>query len=576
MNQFLEFISDIKVVIAIAVMILVLLIWLIIQRVKTKRLKGDLEELQNSYRQLKNIPVSLKMNKAAALSKLDPDTVSKVTAAQADYDRVQSDLLKINESLADVDDYISSGKLSKADKAMDDLETEISVTENSAKNLEAALDGILAQETNNRQEVNGLKNTFRALKAKANEEATRLAFAWPMVEQKLTDTEKMFSTFEEWMYSNDFDKANDELEHMRSSIKELACMLSEMPSLIEDARGIIPKMAESLHTDYAKANKQGVYLKHLDAAKNLSLMTVALKDDIKKLRTGNTEGVREHLDDYKQRITQMENEIRRETEADHELERLVNEAEETAKEAKRNQKYVNASFAKYSDRYGLEGVKENLAKQNEQLERLNREIPALLKEAAMGNAPATQFVGPLSDMTRDLNAANSEFAAMKEKIDSFSSDEDRAKKQLVKLQIIMNQMQVKIRKYKLPNISSSYEADMEKASAYIDKLNQLMKETPLNIQIVNAVLSEALKFIYELYNNVNNVVGTVVMVENTIVFGNRYRSTYADIDSELTRSELSFRNGQYTQALTTAIATIEKIHPGNYESMIKENAKSAA
>ena len=60
MNQFLEFISDIKVVIAIAVMILVLLIWLIIQRVKTKRLKGDLEELQNSYRQVKNIPVSLK------------------------------------------------------------------------------------------------------------------------------------------------------------------------------------------------------------------------------------------------------------------------------------------------------------------------------------------------------------------------------------------------------------------------------------------------------------------------------------------------------------------------------------
>ncbi len=74
----------------------------------------------------------------------------------------------------------------------------------------------------------------------------------------------------------------------------------------------------------------------------------------------------------------------------------------------------------------------------------------------------------------------------------------------------------------------------------------------------------------------NNVVGTVVMVENTIVFGNRYRSTYADIDTELTRSELSFRNGEYTQALTTAIATIEKIHPGNYESMIKENAKSAA
>ena len=49
-----------------------------------------------------------------------------------------------------------------------------------------------------------------------------------------------------------------------------------------------------------------------------------------------------------------------------------------------------------------------------------------------------------------------------------------------------------------------------------------------------------------------------------------------DIDSELTRAELCFRNGEYTQALTVALATIERIHPGSYEKLIKENAQSAA
>jgi septation ring formation regulator len=149
-------------------------------------------------------------------------------------------------------------------------------------------------------------------------------------------------------------------------------------------------------------------------------------------------------------------------------------------------------------------------------------------------------------------------------------------KQLVKLQIIMNQMQVKIRRYKLPNISTAYEEDMNKANTYIHHLEVLLKETPISIQLLNSTLQEALEFIYKLYNNVNNVVGTVVMVENTIVFGNRYRSTYEDIDSELTRSELCFRNGEYTQALQIAISTMEKIHPGNYESIVRENAKSAA
>ena len=576
MNQFLEFISDIKVVIAIAVIILILLIWLIIQRVKTKRLRDELSELESHYKLIKNIPVSMKMNKAAALSRLDPDAVATVNAAQADFDRVQSDIVRITESLSDAEDHINAGKLGKADRLMTDLETELNATESYAKSLESTLDAILARETTQRQEVTQLKNKFRALKAQAQENATRLAFAWPIVEQKVTDTEKMFSTFEEWMFSNDYDKANNELEHIRASIDELEQVLDTMPGLIEDARGIIPKMAENLHRDYARARKQGVYLKHLEAQKNLSTMTAALKDDLKQLKSGNTEGIREHLDDYKQRINQMDHEIKKETQADYELTKIVSETEEMAAEANRNAKFVNDAYAKYSDRYGLASIAETLTEKNVQLNKINEQIPQLLNEAAEGNAPASETLSALKTLNRQLVSCAADISEIRQRIEMSTGDEDRAKKQLVKLQIIMNQMQVKIRKYKLPNISAAYEQDMEKASGYISRLEELMAETPLNIQLMNSTLQEALNFIYQLYNNVNNVVGTVVMVENTIVFGNRYRSTYADIDSELTRSELSFRNGEYTNALTTAIATIEKIHPGNYESMIKENAKSAA
>lgn len=189
--------------------------------------------------------------------------------------------------------------------------------------------------------------------------------------------------------------------------------------------------------------------------------------------------------------------------------------------------------------------------------------------------PSSMVVVNIADLNQKVTNVNHALKDIKSRIEMATGDEDRASKQLTKLQIIMNLMQVKIRKYKLPNISEQYEDDMRKAYEYIRSLDGLMKESPINMQLLNSTLQEALDFIYKLYNNVNNVVGTVVMVENTIVFGNRYRSTYADIDSELTRSELCFRNGEYTKALTIAIATIEKIHPGNYEYMIKENSKGA-
>ena len=188
---------------------------------------------------------------------------------------------------------------------------------------------------------------------------------------------------------------------------------------------------------------------------------------------------------------------------------------------------------------------------------------------------ASKSLNDLQEVERSLNEVTTSLNSIKERINNVSGDEDRAKKQLVKLQVIMNQLQVSIRKYKLPSISAQYEEDMNKANEYIHRLESLLAETPLNVQLLNSTLKEAIDFIYKLYNNVNNVVGAVMMVENTIVFGNRYRSTYPDIDSELTRSELCFRNGEYTQALTIAIATIEKIHPGNYEKMVKENARAA-
>ena len=210
------------------------------------------------------------------------------------------------------------------------------------------------------------------------------------------------------------------------------------------------------------------------------------------------------------------------------------------------------------------------------MDTINTKKPLVFQDVSNTMLPATSILTTLRELNKSASDCDASLKKMREQIDEASVDEARAKKQLVKLQIIMNQLQVKIRKYKLPNISETYHEDMSKANEYIHKLQGLIDENPLNMQLLSSTLDEALDFIYKLYNNVNNVVGTVVMVENTIVFGNRYRSTYPDIDSELTRSELSFRNGEYTQALQTAIATIEKIHPGNYEAMIKENARSAA
>ena len=64
------------------------------------------------------------------------------------------------------------------------------------------------------------------------------------------------------------------------------------------------------------------------------------------------------------------------------------------------------------------------------------------------------------------------------------------------------------------------------------------------------------------------MIGVAVMVENAIVFGNRFRSAHPSMNTDLTRAELCFQNGEYTRALKIAIQAIENLHPGTYEKLI--------
>ena len=157
-------------------------------------------------------------------------------------------------------------------------------------------------------------------------------------------------------------------------------------------------------------------------------------------------------------------------------------------------------------------------------------------------------------------------------IDKSTDGENRALSQLTKLQLVVSEVETKIAEYSLPAIDDSYKVDLKKARDYIAQIRQETQQIPINIDQLNSLLDEGIDFIYKFYNNINNVVGMGIMVENAIVFGNKYRSTYPEIDRELSKAEFQYLNGEYTKALKTAISCMETLFPDNADEKILENA----
>ena len=189
------------------------------------------------------------------------------------------------------------------------------------------------------------------------------------------------------------------------------------------------------------------------------------------------------------------------------------------------------------------------------------------------NIPASNQLISLSKLNTEVVVAMNNVNKMAETVNTASNDEADAREQLGKLSIVLNEVQAKIRNSRIPNISDQYSDDLAKAEDYLTRLEGQLEVTPINVTLVNTLKTSAVDLIYQLYESVNRILGTAIMAENAIVIGNMYRSTDADIDSELTRSELAYRNGEYTQALTIALNTLRRVHPETVNKLVDANKK---
>lgn len=576
MQQFLEFLSRREVIIAMVIVLLALVLWFFIRKRKRKKCRSALAELEIRYNSIKSVPLPFKLNKAVAIARVNQQAMTQVTHCKDDFELAQANLKQIAQNLADTEDLILVGKLKAARTSLEDLENMIELGEKQVHQLEGFLDKILEKETAQRTEVTQMKEEFRMLKLQAQEKSASLSFCWEAVEQRIAATEKMFSSFEEWMYASEFEKASQQLEEIRSALKGLQTVIEELPELLQLARGKVPNLIDEVSRSYSMQKQKGVFLHHLEVPRNLEMISDTLKQDLAALKQGESEHVRDHLQEDEKRLTQLLSQIEKEGQSFDEMQQIQQKAQTLITQLKENNQYVRQLYASVSVRFGIDDMSAQLKQREQRIIDID-DLRVKIMQMIRGNSvPATTILVSLRELVLEADQLLGEVNQLQAQLDSACSDEARARKQLLKLQLIMNEMQVKIRKNKLPAISAAYEGDLAKAYDYVRSIEDLLAETPLNVPLMNATLNDAIDMIYKLYNNVNNLVGMAMMVENTIVFGNKYRSTYPEIDSELTRAELCFRNGEYTQALTVALATIERIHPGSYEKLIKENAKSAA
>ena len=182
-----------------------------------------------------------------------------------------------------------------------------------------------------------------------------------------------------------------------------------------------------------------------------------------------------------------------------------------------------------------------------------------------------EVVEKLKNLIADSDAFEEKLQFFFASRDEMYLTEKRALDELENINIVLLEIKSQIKNKQLPMINESYKDYIADSYKKANEIQFLCKSRPIILDKLTQQVDIARDIIYKLYDNIHNLIVTADMVEEAIVFGNRYRSSFLEVNTELTKAEVLYRNGEYTKALSTAVDIIEKIKPGSYERLIKKN-----
>ena len=548
------------VLIFVIALILFLTTYLIIKRTKTSKIKKEIEKLDIERNLLVGVPILTELSKVKDLVKTD-NLKEKLNEWDTTFKLIKDDRVpKLTDLITEADYLVSRNEYKGAVKKIANIEMEISELKNKSGALLDELKVITTSAERNRNEITKLKVEYRELQNKFDRTMKDYGSIAKPIALQFENIDKRFTEFEYAMDHNDYVGVEKIVTSLQTMLNDMKITLEEVPQIVLMAEMLIPKKIEETTTTYARMLRDGYPMDYLNVEYNIKeinkkisvimdkLNILDLGDSILELKT-----ILGYFDD-----------LFKDFDKEKEARNIFRENSKLFKsKIDKTNKIVYNIYLSIDDIRTTYDLKDDDINKfniiNENLELLNKDFKSLIEHSKMHTFAYTKLTLELDGLFNKLMRLNDDLDYQLKSITSMKDDETRAREQLIVIENLLKQTKLKINDYKLPVIPDSYFIELKEAYQAIREINKELDKKPIVIKILNIRVDTARDLVFKIYNKTNDMLKEALMAEKVIVYGNRYRSSYKEIDKSLGDAEVLFKKGQYKQSLNVSINSIQMI-----------------
>jgi len=553
----------------IATVILVVVVFLVLGKVKNNKYKKEIEELDIEKNKLVGVPIMSELSKVRELVKTDNLKV-KLESWDNNFKLIKDEKIpKISDLIMEADFLINKKDYKTALKRIADIEIELKETKSKSSNLLDEIKIITNSEERNRNIIIKLKIIYRELQNKFERTRKEYDDAEKSIVLQFEVIDKKFQDFEDAMDRNDYVEVEKIVINIEELINEMKTLLEEIPNIILLSKIIIPKKQEEITTLYARMVRDGYPLDYLNIEYNIKEINKKVNIILDKVKMLNLGDSSLELKTIVQYFDDLFNDFDKEKECKSIFQ---DEIKTFGKRLEKINKIVHDIYIQIDDiklTYDLTDAEiEKFGMLNQQLEKLNADYKLLKEQGVSKTFAYSKLVSELEGLNNKLVRLQDDLDYQLQSITSMKDDEFRAKEQLTIIQKLLREAKYKVRDYKLPVIPATYYTQMKEAQDAIKEIIKELERKPIVIKILNIRVDTARDLVFKIYNTTNDMIKTAIMAEKSIIYGNRYRSSYDEVNKSLERAEDLFEKGNYKEALDITLNSIELIENGAKDKLI--------
>ena len=554
----------------IVTIIILIVIFALRNSKQNKKLKESISELEKEKNLIINAPILNELSKVEALVK-DDKLKYKYDNWQHKFDDIRNIYIpKVTDMLLDADDLVARKKYKELKTLLADIELKIYRLREKTNTLLSEIKEITLSEEKNRNQIVKLKNKYRGIKQDYEKNKADYKSVNNQIELQFENIEKRFQEFEIVMEKKDYDEINYLVKGITEMIDHIEYVVKEVPAILIMCNELIPGKIEDISNLYIKMTRELYQLDYLNVEYNIKETEKKVKDVLDRVKVLNLEDV---VFELKTIVNYYDSLY-----SDFEYEKICKKTfESNVKSFKTKLIRTNKIISNLMGQ--IDSLSETYDLKEEDVKRLNiiNDETRKIKDSYNNLMDCSKnHTFPYSKLVKELDVLMIKVSKLEESLNydlktigSMKDDEIRAREQLDNIKNLLKKAKNRIRLYNIPVIPDNYFVELQDASDAIKEIQKELNKKPINIETLNIRVDTARDLVFKVFNTTNSLLKTIVMFEETYVYGNRYRSYKEKVNEGLNFAEKLFFKGEYKKALEVTMNAIDYVEPGIHNKIMK-------